>query len=411
MLMSFALSSLRSRGKSLMLTFLSLLISVSVLLSVEHVRLQAQDSFNRTVSDVDLIVGPPSGQLNLMLYTVFRMGSPTNNINYDSYQMILQHPQVKWAIPVSLGDAHHGFRVLGTNQSYFEHYKYGNKQPLIFKEGKPFTGVFDAVLGADVASTLGYKPGDKIVIAHGLGAVSFQNHDDAPFTVTGILAPTGTPVDKTVHVSLAGIEAMHLPPAQLHELLEHPADINNPLVKPDSVTAVLVGLTSKFATFTLQRELNNYPDDRLMAILPGVALSELWQMMSSVENLLRFISVLILLSSLFGLSTMLLASMQQREKEIAVLRIIGAGASTIFRLILMEALLLAGAACISAVVVVSVLFAVAKGWLASHYGMFISANMLTAHTALVVGVVLLATVICSLLPAIDAYRGAINQRL
>tara|TARA_B100002003_G_scaffold86550_1_gene81012 strand:+ start:67 stop:1302 length:1236 start_codon:yes stop_codon:yes gene_type:complete len=411
MLMSFALSSLRSRGKSLALTFLSLLISVSVLLSVEHVRLQAQESFNRTVSDVDLIVGAPSGQLNLMLYTVFRMGSPTNNISYASYEMLQQHPQVNWAIPISLGDAHHGYRVLGTNQQYFDHYKFGNKQPLVFSQGESFKGVFGAVLGADVASALNYKLGDDIVIAHGLGAVSFQNHDDSPFTVTGILAPTGTPVDKTVHVSLQGIEAMHLPHAQLDSVLELPDTLTNPAVQPDSVTAVMVGLTSKFATFTLQRELNNYDDDRLMAILPGVALTEMWQMMSSVENLLRFISLLIMLSSLFGLSTMLLASMQQREKEIAVLRIIGAGAGTIFRLILVEAMLLAGAASVTAVALVSGVFAVAKEWLASHYGMFISANLLTLHTALVVGAIMLATLICSLLPAIDAYRGAINQRL
>ncbi|NVK56771.1 MAG: ABC transporter permease [Alteromonadaceae bacterium] len=411
MLMTFALSSLRSRGKSLALTFLSLFISVSVLLSIEHVRLQAEESFNRTVSGVDLIVGAPSGQLNLLLYTVFRMGSPTNNIDYKSFQMLKDHTQVKWAIPISLGDSHKGFRVLGTNDSYFEHYRYGEKQPLNFSDGQSFSGVFGAVIGADVARSLQYKVGDQVVIAHGVGAVSFKNHDESPFTITGILAPTGTPVDKTVHVSLAGIEAMHLAHDKLEQVLKAPANINNPLVRPDSVTAVMVGLTSKFATFTLQRELNNYPQDRLMAILPGVALTEMWQMMSSVENLLRFISILVMASSLFGLSTMLLASMQQREKEIAVLRIIGAGAGIIFRLILVEALLLTIVACATSVVLLSVIFAVAKGWLASHYGLFISANVFTVHTALVVGAILLATLMCCLLPAIDAYRGALNQRL
>lgn len=411
MLISFALSSLRSRGKSLTLTFLSLLISVSVLLSVEHVRLQAQDSFNRTVSDVDLIVGAPSGQLNLMLYTVFRMGSPTNNIGYASYQMLQQLPQVKWAIPLSLGDAHHGYRVLGTNEQYFEHYKFGNKQPLTFSAGQAFSGVFGAVLGADVARALNYQVGDKIVIAHGLGEVSFQHHDDSPFVITGILAPTGTPVDKTVHVSLPGMEAMHLSHGELEAVLADQDNTQNPAIQPESVTAVMLGLTSKFATFTLQRELNNYPQDRLMAILPGVALSEMWQMMSGVENLLRFISLLILLSSLFGLATMLLASMQQREKEIAVLRIIGAGAGTLFRLILLEALLLAGAASLTACVLVAGAFSLASGWLASHYGMFISANVFTLHSVMVIGAILLATMLCCLLPAIDAYRGAINQRL
>ncbi|MFS1701364.1 ABC transporter permease [Alteromonas sp. AMM-1] len=411
MLMSFALSSLKSRGKSLALTFLSLLISVSVLLSVEHVRLQAQASFKRTVSDVDLIVGAPSGQLNLLLYSVFRMGSPTNNIDYASYTMLQNHPQVSWAIPISLGDSHKGFRVLGTTQAYFEHYKYGNKQPLTFAKGNTFSGTFGTVIGADVANTLNYKVGDNIVIAHGMGAVSFHNHDESPFTITGILAPTGTPVDNTVHVSLAGIEAMHLPPAQLHALLEHPEEADPQLLNVDNVSAIMLGLTSKFATFTLQRELNNYPDDRLMAILPGVALAEMWQMMSGIENLLRFISLLIMLSSLFGLSTMLLASMQQREKEIAVLRIIGAGAGTIFRLVLVEALLLSVAASASALILVFTVFTLSTDWLASEYGMFISANVFNQHSLMVVGIIMVATLICSLIPAIDAYRGALSQRL
>lgn len=411
MLLSFATSSLRSRSKSVVLTFLSLLISVSVLLSVEHIRIQAEDSFKRTVSGVDLIVGAPSGQLNLMLYSVFRMGSPTNNISYDSFEMLQNDALVEWAIPISLGDSHRGFRVMGTNESYFAHYKYGDKQLLTFSDGVPFSGVFDAVIGADVAATLNYKVGDKVVIAHGLGAVSFNNHDASPFTIVGILAPTGTPVDKTVHVSLAGIEAMHLPKNQLTRVLQAPDNLNNPLVQPDSITAVMLGLKSKFATFNLQRALNNYEDDRLMAILPGVAMAELWQMMRSVENVLRVISVLVLVSSLFGLATMLLASMQQREKEIAVLRILGASGGVVFTLILVEALLIALAASAVSIGALTVVFASLKGWLASHYGLFISANLMNTHTLMITGAILVAAIVTSIIPAVDAYRSAIHSRL
>jgi putative ABC transport system permease protein len=112
------------------LTLLSLCVSTMVLLSVEHIRLQAKESFNRTISSVDLIVGAPSGQLNMLLYSLFRMGSPTNNIKYQSFLMLQQHEVVEWAIPVSLGYSHRGFRVMGTNDAYFTHYKYGNKQHL-----------------------------------------------------------------------------------------------------------------------------------------------------------------------------------------------------------------------------------------------------------------------------------------
>jgi len=145
MLVSLAWSSLGSRKKSVILTFLSLLISISVLLSVEHIRQQAKESFNRTISDVDLIVGAPSGQLNLLLYSVFRMGSPTSNINYESYEALQESQLVEWAIPISLGDSHRGFRVMGTNDNYFQHFKFGNKQALSFQDGKAFASLFEVI--------------------------------------------------------------------------------------------------------------------------------------------------------------------------------------------------------------------------------------------------------------------------
>jgi putative ABC transport system permease protein len=215
MLLSISWQSIVSRRQTVILTFISLVVSMSVLISVEHIRAQAKQSFNRTISGVDLIVGAPSGELNLLLYSVFRMGNPTNNIRYDSFSMLKSDKSVEWAIPISLGDSHRGFRVLGTNADYFRYFKFGNERVLTLAEGNIFDSPFDAVIGADVARTLHYKKGDKIVIAHGLGSISFVNHDQAPFTISGILEPTGTSVDKTVHLSLAAIEVIHLPAKQL----------------------------------------------------------------------------------------------------------------------------------------------------------------------------------------------------
>ncbi|MBU3018813.1 ABC transporter permease [Paraglaciecola agarilytica] len=408
MLISLAWSSLCSRKKSVILTFLSLLISISVLLSVEHIRQQAKTSFNRTISGADLIVGAPSGQLNLLLYSVFRMGDPTSNIEYKSYEMLKNNQQVAWAIPISLGDSHRGFRVLGTNSDYFAHYQYGDNKPIEVASGKPFSGMFDTVIGADVAKALNYSVGDKIIIAHGIGATSFSHHDHSPFVISGILKPTGTPVDKTVHVTLQAIEAIHLPPSQLDAILEGGlAD----KVKPDSVTAVILGLKTKFATFKLQRDLNNYQGDRLMAVLPGVALAELWQMMASIENVLRVISVLVLISSLFGLSTMLLASMNERKGEIAVLRTLGAGPSVIFALILLEALMLVLLAIASAIVLVSATLALFSDGLSAHYGLFLSANLLSWETLQIAILITVASIITSALPAFEAYKKALQSSL
>ena len=408
MLISLAWSSLCSRKKSVILTFLSLLISISVLISVEHIRQQAKTSFNRTISGADLIVGAPSGQLNLLLYSVFRMGDPTSNIDYQSYEMLKNDQQVAWAIPISLGDSHRGFRVLGTNGDYFTHYQFGDKKSLEFAAGKPFTGMFDTVIGADVAKTLGYQVGDKIVVAHGIGHTSFSHHDHSPFVIGGILKLTGTPVDKSVHVTLPAIEAIHLPPSQLAKILDGGLEES---VQPDSVTAVILGLKTKFATFKLQRDLNNYQADRLMAVLPGVALVELWQMMGTVENVLRVISVLVLLSSLFGLSTMLLASMNERKGEIAVLRTLGAGPSVIFGLVLLEALMLVVIAIASAILLVSGALALFSDELAAHYGLFLSANLLSWETLQIAVIITLASIITSVIPAFEAYKKALQSRL
>ncbi len=403
MLFSVAWQSLLSRKKTVILTFLSLTISILVLLSVEHIRLQAKESFNRTISGVDLIVGAPSGQLNLLLYSVFRMGSPTSNISYESFEMLEENKLVNWAIPISLGDSHKGFRVVGTNSSYFEYYKFGNKQALTFTDGKIFNELLDTVIGADVAKSLNYKVGDKIVIAHGLGSTSFVNHDQAPFVVTGILEATGTPVDKTVHVSLNAIEAIHLSNDALQKVLSNPNEL---APQPDSITSVMLGLTSKFATFGLQRNINNYPNDRLMAVLPGVAMAELWTLMSTVENLLRAIAGLVLLSSLFGLSTMLLASMNERQAEITVFRILGASPAVVLVLILLEAMIITLLAIVTAMLVLTFALYSLEGWLAAEYGLFLSYNILSPELFILSGVVLIASVVVSLLPSIEAYRKA-----
>jgi hypothetical protein len=205
-----ALQSLRNRALTASLTVLAIAFSVMLLLGVEKVRTGARQSFADTISGTDLIVGARSGAIQLLLYSVFRIGNATNNVTWKSYSDIAKRAEVEWIVPISLGDSHHGFRVLGTTPDYFAHYKYRHGQSLAFAEGKAFSDLFDAVIGADVAQALGYKVGDEIVVAHGVGSISFVEHKDKPFRVVGILAKTGTPVDRTVHVSLEAIEAIHV---------------------------------------------------------------------------------------------------------------------------------------------------------------------------------------------------------
>jgi putative ABC transport system permease protein len=408
MLLSIAWRSIVSRRQTVILTFLSLVVSMSVLISVEHIRAQARESFNRTISGVDLIVGAPTGELNLLLSSVFRMGNPTNNIRYDSFSMLKSNKSVEWAIPISLGDSHRGFRVMGTNTDYFRYFKFGNERPLTLAEGDIFDSPFDAVIGADVARSLHYKKGDKIVIAHGLAAISFVNHDQTPFTISGILEPTGTSVDKTVHISLAAIEAIHLPAKQLQNLVNNP---HAQLPLPESITSVMLGLSNKFATFTLQRQINHYQADRLIAVLPGVAMARLWELMAGVENILQIIGYLVLLASLFGLATMLLATMNERQNEIAVLRILGASPKLIVSLVILEALIISILALLFSLAIVTLSLTLLDSWLAAEYGLFLSHNVLSADLLILSSIIMGATLVTALVPGLEAYKKVLHSQL
>lgn len=403
MFIRLAWRSLLSRKGAVVMTFLAITVSIFVLLGIEHIRQQAKSSFNNTVSGIDLIVGARTGDINLLLYSVFRLGNATNNISWSSYQDISKSPKVAWTIPISLGDSHKGYRVMGTTTDYFKHFHYGQKQTLSFTQGKAFSEVFDVVLGAEVAHKLNYQLGTQLILAHGMASTSFSQHDDKPFRVVGILQPTGTPVDQTVHVSLQGIEAVHTdwPNGIKSETPETPA----------TITAFMVGLKSKIATFRVQREINNYQPEPLSAILPGVALSQLWQITAIMENTLILVSALVLLSSLLGLSAMLLTSIRERRREIAIMRSLGAPPSFLFLLIQAEAVLITLASSAFALLLLSLCLLSLRDFLTENFSLSISTNVFDKNTLYLLLITLVSAIMTSLIPAISAYSNALQKRL
>ncbi|HCE2052168.1 TPA: ABC transporter permease [Vibrio parahaemolyticus] len=406
-----AWKSLMNRKATAVLTIMTVAISVILLLGVERIRTQAKDSFANTISGTDLIVGGRSGQVNLLLYSVFRIGNATNNIDWKSYQEFSQHRAVDWAIPISLGDSHKGFRVMGTNHSYFEHYKYGSKQPLTFSKGKEFNGLFETVLGSDVAKQLGYQIGSEIIIAHGISDVGFSRHDKLPFKVVGILAPTGTPVDKTVHVSLEAIEAIHvgwesgarLGPTPDAKVLQE-RDF-----QPKQITAMLVGLKSRIQTFALQRQINNYPKEPLSAIMPGVALHELWGMMSVAEQALMAVSGFVVIAGLLGMLSSLLTSLQERRREMAILRAMGARPRHVFSLLISEASLLTAAGIFTGVLGLYAILALLQPLIQQHYGINLTLSTLSAYEWMLLSFVQCAGIVIGFIPAFRAYRQSLSD--
>lgn len=411
-LWSLAVKSLRNRRQTALLTVLSIAVSVCLLLGVEKVRHEVRAQFLNTVSGTDLVVGARSGSINLLLYTVFRIGDATNNISWNSYQEFANHPQVSWSIPLSLGDSHRGYRVLGTSNAYFEHLRYGGGHSLRLQEGRVFTELYDVVLGAEVARQLNYQLGDQIIVAHGGGQVSFVHHDDQPFTVVGILAPTGTPVDRTLHVSLEAIEAIHV---GWHSGMPSRRVSAEQLAKmdltPKTITGFMVGLKSKVATFQLQRQINEYRREPLSAIMPGVALQQLWSLIGVAEKALLVVSALVVVSGLIGMMTNLLSSLNERRREMAILRSIGARPWQIAALLVSESLALTFAGLILGLVLLYGGLLAAQPWIASQFGFYLSLGLPGPGDWLLMGAVLLAGLLAGLVPATKAYRQSLVDGL
>jgi len=404
---SLAWKSLSNRRFTAALTVVSIALSVTLLIGVERLRNEARASFANTISGTDLIVGARSGPVQLLLYSVFRIGNATNNISWESYRDIAAHPRVAWTIPLSLGDSHRGYRVLGTNGDYFTHYRFARDRGLAFAQGQAFDDLYDAVLGAEVAEALGYQMGDAIVIAHGAGDVSFARHEDKPFSVVGILKRTGTPVDRTVHVSLEAIEAIHLGwqgGAPVPGLSISPDKARNRDLTPKAITAVLVGLDSKIATFRVQRFVNDYPEEPLIAVLPGIALSELWSLIGVAENALLVVSAFVVVVGLFGMLTALLTSLNERRREMAILRSVGARPGHVFALIMGEAgfLTLLGVA-LGLALLYGLLLA-AQPLVESRLGIFIAIGGLSSYELILLGAVILAGFLVGSIPSYRAYR-------
>jgi len=405
-LLPLALKSAWNRRYTLGLTLIAIALSVTLLLGIERVRQDARDSFAQAVSGTDLVVGARSSPLQLLLYAVFRIGEASNNLGWDSAQALAAHPAVAWTIPLSLGDSHRGFPVLGTTPAYFEHFRYGDKQPLKLAQGQPFVGLFDAVIGAEVAQRLGYRLGEKITLAHGMSEAGME-HGDKPFTVVGILARTGTPVDRTVHVSLEALEAIHLDwqgGAPISGFAIPPELVKKFNLTPKSVTAVMVGLHSRAGVFAMQRYVANYRDEPLMAVLPGVALSQLWEMMAIAERALLAISALVVVVSFAGLVAVVLAGLGERRRELAILRANGARPRDLFTLLALEggAVTLAGA--LVGVMLLTLLTAVLGPWLEAQYGLNLKLALpALAELELLAWVVAVGT-FASLLPGYRAYR-------
>jgi putative ABC transport system permease protein len=327
MIRKLAWKSLLYRRWISVLLVISLGSSVFLALAVERIRWGARESFSEVISQADLLVGARTGPINLLLYTIFGMGNATNTISLQSYEKLRSHPAVDWTIPFSLGDSHKGFRVIATTEAFYKHYRFRGDRRIELRSGSIPASVSHVVLGAQVAQSLGYKVGEQIILSHGMSGEGpdVYQHEDQPFQVVGILMPTNTPIDWSLYITLEGMEWIH----EGWQEGQAPAATSN-------ITSFLVRMKNRIDSVYFQRDINQFKDEPLMAIAPGVTLMEFWNSFRFFEKSLQVISIFVALISLLGLFVVLMISIELRQREMLILRTIGLNARKLFALVFLE---------------------------------------------------------------------------
>ena len=414
-MLSLLLKSMRSRIIPTSLVTISLMASMVLLLSIERIQQGTEEGFNQSISGVDAIIGPRSSSLELVLYTVFHLGRPTNNITTKTINDVKQRSDISWLVPIALGDSHRGYRVIATEPNYFQHIRYGNNQPLTFSKGAPFAELSEATLGSDVAEKLNYSVGSEIQITHGSIESIGSKHDDFSFTVTGVLNKTGTPIDQAIFLDLKGYELLHLGwksgkkvfSLEDIDLSSLPPDALN----PKTVTAAFVGLKSKLTIFNFSKNIREYPEEAISAVIPGIALSELWSIVGLVDKGFQLLSWIIIAISLIAMVTLIIASLDNRKQEMTIYRANGASPKFLAAMVICESLVIGLVAIIGAIILVTAVTYFATSQLNLALGISPSFKWISLDEIKVFGIILLSGALSSLIPAAMVFRKNLHQAL
>ena len=405
--------SLKNRKFTSLLCVLSIALSVTLFLGIERIRNGARDGFTNTISKTDLIIGAKGGPLQLLLYTVFHIDGAVNNIKISTYNEIKSNPQIEWAIPISLGDTYRGFRVVGTDENFFNHYQFRGDKKVEFQTGNIPSDTFEVVIGSQVARKFGHLVGDPIVISHGISSGAIMTHDQTPFKIIGILKPTQTPIDNAVYITLQGMEAIHFgweTGTPSGETI-NPERFKKENIEITQLTSFMVKLKSRIAVLRMRRSIDQYEAEPIMAIIPALSLQEMWETIGYVEQILLLVSVFVLIGGAMSILIALYTSINERRREMAILRSLGASSQNVFFLLLYESGLLVFSGCILGVVNLYGALYFIRPWLETNFSIYLPIEMLSKTELYYLGAIFILGTMAGLIPAIKAYLNSLQDGL
>ena len=465
---TLVIQSLLNRWLSCLLIILTLAFSISLFFTVSRIQESVRSSFQNTISGVDSVVAARGGDLQILLNSVFLIGEPNSTIRWSTFKDITDNNKMNWAVPITLGDSHKGYRVIGTTNNYFKEIKYSSGKNIEFLSGNSFNDVFDVVLGNAVANKLKYNLDAEIIITHGLSDVGevhtfssekenhsdhadhddhadeeHDNHDDhvdhddhakheehdnhedhadegheghnhenLGFKVTGILKPTGTPIDNAVYISLAGIEAMHTGWIGNQKVIDVSIEqIMQSELKPKTISAIFVSLKNRTQVFQFQRDVLNYKEEAISSVMPGITLSRLWALTGNVDKAFKIITFFIIIIALLGMIAMTIAGLNGRRREMAILRSVGASPTNIVSLLLVESIIISLISCAIGYILMIIIFSIGKDYLQNNYGIFINSFSIKNYDLQMVISIICAALIATIVPAIQIYKNTLRDGL
>ncbi len=396
------------------ISLFSITLAVTVLLCIERLRISAEESFGRSISKTDLIVAAAGSPLNTLLYLVFHMGEPIKNIEYAHFKELSAREGVAWTLPISLGDSYLGYRVVGTSEDLFKHFKFGRGETLSSQSGVLHLPLFGVVLGHEVAKAQNLGLGDEIILSHGYSSAgSFEQHDLLPFKVEAVLNPSQTPYDRAVIVSLESLEAIHVDwqsGAQAEEMT--PKTVLEQMdLTPKTITGFLVGARSRFDVLSLQRIFAQYEKEALLAVLPGVALSEFWNLVGMGAKALVLVTACVAVVGLLSMFLSIYVTLADRRKEMAIFRSLGAPKRLVLFLFVAEAGLITGAGALLGLLLSKCVLAMSTILIGDFLGIRVDVWALgPIEQIYLISLFGLGTMI-GLIPALQAYREQLYQGL
>lgn len=378
MIFRVAWESIRYRFSTLIWVWLILVLALTTVSAMQRIAEGAKQGFLASARGVDLVVGQPDGNAQMVLGSIFMLGVPGGGLSADDQRQISQLEDIKRAVPIALGDSHRGFPVIATHiHELLLTRQSAQGQPLTLAEGEVADRWDAVVIGSQMAEELGYQVGQTIRLAHGQGTGLESSHAET-FLVSGVLAPSGTPLDRAV---LATTEA---------DRILHKDFIGG---GSGRATALLVQSHRKVGVFRLQGEIERVTQGRAKAVIPGLALTELWRVFGVVEQAGRWMAAMVLgfaVIAMFGLSVI---QARQRQRELWVLRSMGARRAYVAGLQMVEGIILGVAAILGATGLIAGVTAVVEPFFAQQFGIDLKGQWLApADVGLAVGCLVLCII-------------------